>query len=183
MVDVTKYTYSKGSQLNADDILSAPMTVQVAAVEETRDAQQPLAIRYAGDNGKPFLPCLTMRKLIAALWGAESDDWVGKSMTLYRDPSIKFGPDTPGGVRISHMSGIDKTVSVQLLEKRGKRRQYTIVPLEVAAQPQTPAIDRDELKRQMAEVEGDEVKKRAWWNDLTKEEQAVVKELAKDGAE
>jgi len=178
MVDVTKYTYSKGNQLNADDIVSAPITVQVAAVEETNDAQQPLAIRYDGDNGKPFLPCLTMRKLIAALWGAESDDWVGKSLTLYRDPSIKFGPDTPGGVRISHMSGIEKTVSVQLLEKRGKRRQYTIVPLEVKPPAPTPTTNHTELFKDARDnAEGGAEIMRKWWATKSKDEQAALKTI------
>ena len=189
MVDVTKYTYSQGLQTNADDLVASPRTVLVTAVTETGDSKQPLAVRYEGDSGKPFLPCLTMRKMIAAIWGAESDEWVGKSMTLFRDPSIKFGPDTPGGVRISHMSGIEKPVSVQLLEKRGKRRQYTIVPLEVTTpaktkptpkQPDnpTPTVDRDEMKRQMDEIGADADRKREWWAGLTDDEKAVVKELA-----
>jgi len=186
MVDVTKYTFSKGTQTNADDLISAPRTVVVTGVEETRDAQQPLAVRFSGDDGKPFLPCLTMRKLIAALWGAEGDDWVGKSMTLYRDPSVIFGKDTLGGVRISHMSGLDKTVSVQLLEKRGKRRQYTIVPLEVAHVNKPPTIDRADLQRQSdAAKEMTPDAKKAWWAGLTKDEKAVVTELNKkvDGNE
>ena len=185
MVDITKYTYSVGTQTNADDLVAAPRTVVVTDVVETGDAKQPIAVRYEGDGGKPFLPCLTMRKLIAALWGGESDDWIGRSMTLFRDPSIKFGPDTPGGVRISHMSGIDKTVSVQLLEKRGKRRQYTIVPLEVTQAPKPPAINRDQLRAQMEAVASDAQAKGKWWRGLTEEEQAVVREMAaeKDGGE
>lgn len=178
MVDVTKYTYSQGVQTNADDLVAAPRTVVVTAVTETGDAKQPLAVRYEGDEGKPFIPCLTMRKLIAALWGGESDNWIGKSMTLFRDPSIKFGPDTPGGVRISHMSGIDKTVSVQLLEKRGKRRQYTIVPLEVKSAPSKPTIDRAALKAAMDQYANDAEGKAAWWKGLTAEERAAVKEMA-----
>ena len=190
MVDVTKYTYSQGVQTNADDLVAAPRTVVVTAVTETGDAKQPIAVSYDGDGGKPFIPCLTMRKLIAALWGGESDNWIGKSMTLFRDPSIKFGPDTPGGVRISHMSGIEKTVSVQLLEKRGKRRQYTIVPLEVTTpvpkpkpapkQPDNPPpVDRAELQRQSDAAKSMTPEdKKAWWDGLTADEKAVVKELA-----
>lgn len=178
MVDVTKYTYSQGVQTNADDLVAAPRTVVVTAVTETGDAKQPLAVRYEGDDGKPFLPCLTMRKLITALWGGEGDDWVGKSLTLYRDPSVVFGKDTPGGVRISHMSGIEKTVSVQLLEKRGKRRQYTIVPLEVMPPKPKPTVDPTEMKRQMDAVSGDAAAKSKWWAGLTPEQKAVVKGLA-----
>lgn len=190
MVDISQYTYSKGTQTNADDLVAAPRTVVVTDVVLTGDEKQPLAVRYEGDEGKPFLPCLTMRKMIAAIWGKESDAWIGQSLTLFRDPSIKFGPDTPGGVRISHMSGIDKTISVQLLEKRGKRRTYTIVPLVVekpavkpAAQtePDAPTIDRDALfsdARENAALGKDGMRK--WYVTKSKPEQAMLKEILEE---
>ena len=193
MVDISQYTYSKGTQTNADDLVAAPRTVVVTDVVLTGDEKQPLAVRYEGDEGKPFLPCLTMRKMIAAIWGKESDAWIGQSLTLFRDPSIKFGPDTPGGVRISHMSGIDKTISVQLLEKRGKRRTYTIVPLVVekpatkqpektSAQPE-PAhtIDKDALfsdARENAALGKDGMRK--WYVTKSKPEQAMLKEILEE---
>lgn len=194
MVDISQYTYSKGTQTNADDLVAAPRTVVVTDVVLTGDEKQPLAVRYEGDDGKPFLPCLTMRKMIAAIWGKESDSWIGQSLTLFRDPSIKFGPDTPGGVRISHMSGIDKTISVQLLEKRGKRRTYTIVPLVVekpvakqpekpAAQPEpnAPTIDKDALfsdARENAALGKDGMRK--WYVTKSKPEQAMLKEILEE---
>ena len=192
MVDISQYTYSKGTQTNADDLVAAPRTVVVTDVVLTGDEKQPLAVRYEGDEGKPFLPCLTMRKMIAAIWGKESDAWIGQSLTLFRDPSIKFGPDTPGGVRISHMSGIDKTISVQLLEKRGKRRTYTIVPLVVekakqpekpAAQPEpdAPTIDKDALfsdARENAALGKDGMRK--WYVTKSKPEQAMLKEILEE---
>ena len=192
MVDISQYTYSKGTQTNADDLVAAPRTVVVTDVVLTGDEKQPLAVRYEGDEGKPFLPCLTMRKMIAAIWGKESDAWIGQSLTLFRDPSIKFGPDTPGGVRISHMSGIDKTISVQLLEKRGKRRTYTIVPLvvekaavnqpvkqsEPVAESKAPDIDKDALfsdARENAALGKDGM--RAWYVTKSKPEHALLKEI------
>lgn len=192
MVDISQYTYSKGTQTNADDLVAAPRTVVVTDVLLTGDEKQPLAVRYEGDEGKPFLPCLTMRKMIAAIWGKESDAWIGQSLTLFRDPSIKFGPDTPGGVRISHMSGIDKTISVQLLEKRGKRRTYTIVPLVVekakqpeklAAQPEpdAPTIDKEALfsdARENAALGKDGMRK--WYVTKSKPEQAMLKEILEE---
>ena len=197
MVDISQYTYSKGTQTNADDLVAAPRTVVVTDVVLTGDEKQPLAVRYEGDEGKPFLPCLTMRKMIAAIWGKESDAWIGQSLTLFRDPSIKFGPDTPGGVRISHMSGIDKTISVQLLEKRGKRRTYTIVPLVVekpvtkqpvkpAAQtePEDPTIDKQALfsdARENAALGRKDFGK--WFKTKTKPEQDALKEIGAEVTE
>ena len=31
-----------------------------------------------------------MGRFIAAIWGNESDEWVGKALTLYRDPDVKY---------------------------------------------------------------------------------------------
>jgi hypothetical protein len=50
-------------------------------------------------------------------------------MTLYRDPSVKFGGMDVGGIRVSHLSHIDKPLSVALTVSRGKRLPYTVQPL------------------------------------------------------
>ena len=181
MVDITKYTFSQGVQTNADDLLAAPRTILVTDVVETDNAKQPLAVCYEGDAGKPFLPCLTMRKLIAAIWGAESDKWRNQYMTLYRDPTVKMGPDDVGGVRISHMTGIDKTVSVMLLEKRGKRKTYTIFPLVVKTKSDEspPAVNTTALDAEFdasKTMTGDD--KKAWWAGKTADEREYLKELA-----
>jgi hypothetical protein len=50
-------------------------------------------------------------------------------LTLYREPSIKFGGQTVGGIRISHMSHIDGPVDVLAQVTRGKREKFTVQPL------------------------------------------------------
>ena len=37
---------------------------------------------------------------VARLYGNDTDDWRGKTITLYFDPKIKFGRETVGGVRV-----------------------------------------------------------------------------------
>ena len=59
-------------------------------------------------------------------------------MTLYCDPAVKFGGVAVGGIRISHMTGIDKPVDLMLTTTRSKRSVYTVQPLRVAKQ-QAPA--------------------------------------------
>jgi hypothetical protein len=39
-------------------------------------------------------------RAIKSHYGREVCDWVGKAVTLYFDPSVKFGRETVGGVRI-----------------------------------------------------------------------------------
>jgi hypothetical protein len=62
-------------------------------------------------------------------WGPDGREWIGRSMTLYNDPQVKFGGDEVGGIRISHMSDIEKRVQVSLTATRGKKALHTVEKL------------------------------------------------------
>lgn len=177
---MSDFIFSKGTQINADDLLSKPLTITITGVVLTKDVQQPVAIRFDGDKGKPFLPCLTMRKVIDAVWeGANFEEYKGRKITIYRDPNIVFGKEEVGGVRISHMSGIDRTITLMLLERKGKRKKHTIFPIieDVQSQPD-PTVYRDRLRADMEAVSNDPTAKREWWAGLSMEEKTAVKEMA-----
>lgn len=133
-MNISKLRQSNSQQINADDLLSSPVTVTITgAVEGT--AEQPVLITVAEVQGKTYRPSLTMRKVLGAVWGDETDDWIGKRCTLYRNPDIKFGGQTVGGIEIGAMSGIERPVEVSVLEKRGKRKTFKVMPLaDVAPQ-------------------------------------------------
>jgi hypothetical protein len=59
----------KSDQLNAEDLLTGPVTVTVDAVHIGEGDQQPVTIGISGH--KPYKPCKTMRRLLVVLWGAE----------------------------------------------------------------------------------------------------------------
>jgi len=127
-MNISKLRQSNSQQINADDILGAPVTVTITgAVEGT--AEQPVLVSVAEVQGKTYRPSLTMRKVLGAVWGDETDVWIGRRLTLYRNPDIRFGGQVVGGLEISHMSGIDRPVEVSVLEKRGKRKTFTVQPL------------------------------------------------------
>lgn len=127
----------KSDQLNADDLIGTSKTITVTAVK-SGTPDQPVTIHYEGDNGRPYKPCKSMRRVLIHLWGDDGRKWAGQSMTLYCDPEVKFGGVKVGGIRISHMTGIDKPVDVALTVTRGKRAPYKIEPLQV--QQQGPVI-------------------------------------------
>lgn len=52
-------------------------------------------------------------------------------MTLYCDPEVIFGGVKVGGIRISHLSNIERDLSLMLTTTRSKRKQYTVRKLEV----------------------------------------------------
>jgi cytochrome c556 len=63
-------------------------------------------------------------------WGADGTTFIGRAMTLYRDPSVKFGGLEVGGIRISHMSDIEKPVTMALTATRANRKPFTVQPLK-----------------------------------------------------
>jgi hypothetical protein len=121
----------KSDQLNSEQLLGGPITVRVSDVRVGSSDEQPIIVHYEGENGRPFKPCKTMRKVLILGWGPDGREWVGKSMTLYNDPQVKFGGAEVGGIRISHMSDIPAGIKVSLTATKGKKALHTIALLEV----------------------------------------------------
>jgi hypothetical protein len=128
MVDVSETLAPKSQQLDNIDLTNGPRTFTITGVDLRENAEQPLWLHLA-EFDRPWPPNVNMRRVIAHVWGRESDEWVGRRLTLFRDPRIKFGNDTTGGTRISHMSHIDKKVEVPVLVSKGRAATYTVQPL------------------------------------------------------
>lgn len=133
-MDLSTTIVPKSDQLNAEDLLAGPVTVTVASVS-AGNAEQPVDVHLVEFPGRAYRPSKTMRRVMVKVWGKESDAFAGGRLTLYRDPDVKFGGQKTGGIKISHMSGLDKPVSLALTETRGKRAMHTVEPLPDAAPP------------------------------------------------
>lgn len=171
MVNMTATIVPRSDQINADDLISGPRTITITKVTGNEgNAEQPVNVFYEGDNGKPFRPCKSMRRVMVKIWGADASKYVGKSMTIYRDPKVQWGGMEVGGIRISHMSDLGKAETMALTETRSKRKPYTVKPLTVetkidkVAEGVAELIDRIVNATDKDEVEGDPsvVKQRAW---------------------
>jgi len=127
-IDMAQFVEAKSDQLNADDLIGAPRIITVRKVTGN-DGDQPVSIYFEGDNNKPFKPCKTMRRVLLAVWGRNAADYVGRSMRIYRDDSVTFGGLNVGGIRISHMSHIDKDMLVVVMKTKGKKAGIKIEPL------------------------------------------------------
>ena len=136
MMDVGTTIAPKSDQLNSDDLISGPRTVTITRVAGNEgSAEQPINIFFEGDNGKPYRPCKSMRRVLVSVWGRDGNEYVGRAMTLYRDPSVRFGGLEVGGTRISHMSHIEKPITMALTATRANRKPYTVQPLKAAPKP------------------------------------------------
>jgi hypothetical protein len=148
MVDMSKFIAAKSDQLNADDLMSGPQTITITRVTASPDAaEQPVAIHYEGGEGRPWKPCKTMRRVLVAMWGKDASQYPGRSLTLYRDPTVAFGGLQVGGIRVSHMSDIDGDQTVALLVTRGRKAPFKIKPLLNAPQRADFSATLEELKQ------------------------------------
>jgi hypothetical protein len=123
----------RSDQWNADDFTSGPRTFAIAGVKDGA-AEQKYDIALEGE-ARAWRPPLTQLRVLMAAWGDDSNVWVGRRVTLYQDPTIRFGKEVLGGVRISHLSHLDKPKNFKITTTRGKRETYTVQPLPDAPAP------------------------------------------------
>jgi hypothetical protein len=131
-MDIRKTTEPDSSQLNYDDVASTPLTITIVEVK-AGGPDQPVELHNAEYPGRPYKPGKSMRRVLIAAWGTEASAYVGRRITLYGDPTIKFGADAVGGIRIRALSHIEKPLTVSLTVTRGRRAPFTVQPLPTDA--------------------------------------------------
>lgn len=127
-MDMTESIAPKSDQLNADDLMPGPVTVTVREVAKGTP-EQPVDVHLVEFPGRAYRPSKSMRRVMVLAWGAEAATYAGHQITLFRNPEITFGRDKVGGIEISHLSHIDKPLTVALTATRGKRKNFTVKPL------------------------------------------------------
>lgn len=124
----------KSDQYNADDFIAGPMTFTIREVQIRGGQEQPVNVLLEGTD-KAFRPCKSMSRVLVQAWGPDAKNYVGRSLTLYRDPSVKWGGMEVGGIRISHMSHIEGKLQMQLTATKGQRKPHIIMPLVIEQKP------------------------------------------------
>ena len=128
----------KTDQLNYEDFLGGVTRIVTIAGVKAGTKEQQYDIALEGDK-RVWRPAVTVLKLLVAAWGDDATEWVGRRAMLYGDPTITFGRDRVGGIRVSHLSHIAETVTANLTETRGKRKIHTVDPLPDAPAAPTEA--------------------------------------------
>lgn len=161
MVNIAETLVSNSTQLDNVDLMAGPRVFTITDVQMTA-SEQPLSIRLA-EYDRPWKPGLTMRRLLSEMWGPESDEWIGRKVRLYRDETVKFGPTTPGGTRISHATHLDKTVRVTLPISKGKFAEFVVEPMKDETPASKPAPKPKEPTAQQVTDCTDIATLRDWW--------------------
>ena len=133
MIDVSDTIIAKSDQLNADDLISGPITITITEVNKP-GGDQPINIKYQGGR-VPFKPCKTVRRILVKAWGKDASTWTGRQMTLFNDANVKWAGRAVGGIRVSHLSHIASDMDISLTETRGSKKGHVIKKLEMQQQP------------------------------------------------
>lgn len=142
-------------QLDAID-LTKPMTFTVTRVDVNENAEQPATVHLA-EFDRPWKPSKNMRRVLIGVWGPDEQAYIGRRVTLFNNPKVKWAGKEVGGVRISHMSHIDKRTKVQVMVSQGQYADYEVEPLTEDTAP-----TRAEWEAKIAASDSvDEL--RSWW--------------------
>lgn len=133
MPDVSATTAPKSDQLDNIELRQGPRIFTVVRVDVKADpnAEQPVSVHFA-EFPRPWKPGVNMRRVLVHCWGKHSEGWPGRQIELFADERIKFGSETPGGTRISRISGIEKTEQAPVLLSQGRPGFYKVEPLPEA---------------------------------------------------
>ncbi|WP_411815600.1 hypothetical protein [Gordonia sp. SND2] len=152
-IDLSTMIEARSDQVNAEDLIAGPVTVTITDVTRG-NAEQPINL-FTDVFGprKSFRPGKSMRRILVAIWGPDGAAYVGRRLTIYRDPDVKFGGVAVGGIRISHASHIGEAQTVALTVTRGKRAPFTVRPLPDAPSPSKIPADIEARIDGMDDVE------------------------------
>ena len=145
MSDMLKVIEPKSDQINAEDLIGRDMTITVKGVTVRAGTEQPVSIEFNGSD-KVFRPCKTVSRILVAAWGPDTSVYSGRSLTLYRDPKVKWGGMEVGGIRVRAMSHIDAPLKLALAESKKNRTITVVQPLKIESAPQTATFTIDQAR-------------------------------------
>lgn len=105
-MDINKTFPSTSNFLKKED-LPNPAKVIIKSIdlmefEQDGKPQRKLVLEFEGKEKK--LACnKTNARTIAALHGDETDNWPGKEIILYNDPTVSMGDQIVGGIRVQYI--------------------------------------------------------------------------------
>lgn len=159
---VLKAIEPKSDQLNADDLIGCSVVVTIKEVRRG-DEQQKIVLIIDGGL-RPYKPSKSMARVIVQLFGADPIKWVGQSLELYRDPTVKWAGVAVGGIRISGAT-IERDTELMVTISKTKREAIKIKAIKVANDPSEriekaivalrSAVDLETLGKYWASIERD----------------------------
>ena len=129
MANVKQAMQPKSDQLNYVDVGNGSLIALIERVDVTNSDQQPVIVHFAGCNGKPYKPNKGMIRVLAGAWGEDSDNWIGKTIKIAGDPTVKWGGEEIGGLVVGALSDIPTGGYTAYIQKNKRVRVKQTIPL------------------------------------------------------
>lgn len=154
LTDISAAAAPKSDQLNNVELTSGPIDIKIRDFKFDRNAdQQKLWLYFEGDEGRPWKPSKGMINVIKAIWGKYAESYIGREMTLIRDPDVRFGKERTGGIRIGSMDGIERTTKVDIQIARGRFMSYVVEPFKRSGgKLGAPSVDNSSIQESAREA-------------------------------
>jgi len=149
-MDISNTLAPNSDQLDAVDLLSGPQTFTVDRVTKG-NAEQPIQVHFR-EFPRPWRPGVNQRRVLGNVWGTDSAEWAGRRLTLFCDQEVAYGGQKVGGIRVSHMSHIQKRTGTPIIPTRGKSTIYNVDPLKEQAPTTHTAPANPERDALLAEI-------------------------------
>lgn len=127
---------AKSDQLNAAD-LPSPTRFIIDAVAYNPQSDRPVRIHLQGLQGHPYIPCKGMLRGIVGALGNETDSWVGVTIELYCEPSVRWAGKPVGGIEVLGFSSLKEPFTYSRRKSRTQVVKTTFNPI--------PALDNSSV--------------------------------------
>lgn len=92
--------YIKHVELKGQDWTLTIKKVQLDELQMRGGRKKKRGVLWFDETPKKLVLCRATAEVLVKLYGKYTDEWVGKRITIYPDPTVTFGPETVGGTRI-----------------------------------------------------------------------------------
>jgi hypothetical protein len=93
---ISKYLRAKEFENKPDRVV----TISAAEQGEVGEEKDEKLLIYFNELDRPLVGNPTNVSMLIELFGDETNDWIGKKVTLYHDPNVFFGTERKGGLRV-----------------------------------------------------------------------------------
>ena len=92
--------YLKQSDLDGEVEVTIVKVGQINVAREDEQPEMKWAAKFQEFKKPMVLNSTNLQLLAKACQSEESDDWIGKKVTIYADPNVSFGGKLVGGLRV-----------------------------------------------------------------------------------
>jgi hypothetical protein len=137
--DLSDTIEAQSDRINAADLMGADKIIVInEVVRYSESGTSKFYLNYVGHNGRAYKPSLGMRRIIMTLWGKDGTQYIGRSIKIFRDPTVIYAGKAAGGVVISAMTDIKSKATVVIPISKTKSVTYVIDKLEPTEKPMLP---------------------------------------------